>query len=147
MGCLRKCQRGVVSKGDLEHAIFTVLTLKKQNSFSEEATRKAAKAMHDFHDVLDSVRDDAGSYVYKQDVDSVRLVGLVAASAELWPILDPSGHPPSELHAFTPLEDAKGKIRFPKVATDIFILIKSNHKDLAVAATDAAVSAFGSCVP
>ena len=146
MGCLRKCQRGVVSKGDLEHAMFTVLTLKKQNSFSEEATRKAAKAMHDFHDVLDSVRDDAGSYVDKQDVDSVRLVGLVAASAELWPILDPSGHPPSELHAFTPLEDAKGKIRFPKVATDIFILIKSNHKDLAVTATDAAVSAFGSCV-
>ena len=146
MECLRKCQRGVVSKGDLGHAMSTVLTLQKQDSFSEGVARQAAKAMHDFHDVLDLVRNDAGAYVDKQNLSSVRLVGLVAASAELWPILDPSGHPPSELHTFTPLEDAKGQIRFPKVSTDIFILIKSNYKDLAVAATDAVVGAFGSCV-
>ena len=146
MGSLRKCQRGVVSKGDLEHAMFTVLTLQKQNSLTEAVARQTAKGMHDFHDVLESVRAGAGSYVEKQDLGSVRLVGLVAASAEVWPVLDPSDHPPSDLHAFTPLQDAEGKVRFPKVATDIFILIKSNHKDLCVAATDAVVSAFGSCV-
>lgn len=64
----------------------------------------------------------------RQKDPSAALSMTIGFSANAWPLLFPDTTMPSELHAFPHMEE--GNRKFPSTAGDIFMMIKSERKDL-----------------